>query len=123
MANPINLFSHANELFIFINDFTDKSCHLDLGNCRSSLSALVPWTLLTKIRVVDHRYVITAAELEAILRMAYNVHTLQIDSNVLFDAIFSNIDNLGIRINEQVSSIIQKKNKMSLLLGYLKILF
>lgn len=49
LVNPINLFSHASELFI--NGFTGKNCHLDLGNCRSSLSTLVPWTLLTKIRV------------------------------------------------------------------------
>ncbi|CAF4540043.1 unnamed protein product [Rotaria sp. Silwood2] len=104
LVNPINLFSRTNELFI--NGFTGKSCHLDLGNCRSSISALVPWTLLTKIRVDDGN-VISAAELEAILRMAYHVHTLQIDdSDGLSGAIFCNTDNLGTRVNEQIRSFI-----------------
>jgi hypothetical protein len=106
LVNPINLFSHANQLFI--NGFTGNSCHLDLGNSKSYISALVPWTQLTKIRV-DIGNVISAFELEAILRMAYNVHTLQIDdSDILSGALFSDTDNLGTRVNEQVRNFIQK---------------
>jgi len=102
------LFSHANELSI--NDFTGKSYHLDLSNCRSSISALVLWKLLTKVRV-DEGNVISAAELEAILRMAYNIHTLQIDDYEIFPgAIFHTIDYLETRISEQVGSFIQKRS-------------
>ena len=107
LVNPINLFSHANELFI--NGFTGKSCHLDLSNSKSYISTLVPWTQLRKIRV-DAGNVIKASELEAILRMVYNVHTLQIDdSDILPEAIFCDNDNLGTRINERVSSFIEKR--------------
>ncbi len=91
--NAIDLFSHANELVVI--DFKNKTCLPDLGNCKTSISSLVPWSLLTKISITRCR-VITAAELEPILRMACNVHTLRIYRNepISIRTVLSIYDNL-----------------------------
>jgi hypothetical protein len=67
--------------------------------------------LLKKISIDDDA-IISAAELKAILQMAYNVDTLQISHNegILNDAIFRDTDSIGARVNRQVSiSILQEK--------------
>ncbi|CAF4846487.1 unnamed protein product [Rotaria sp. Silwood1] len=76
-----------------------------LGNCKSSISSLVPWSLLTKISITDCN-VITAAKLEPILRMAYNVHALRIYENrrISPSAVLRIYDNLGTRASEQIQS-------------------
>src|SRR5271154_208756 len=82
----VDLFPRANELFLY--GYKKKNRLSELGNCRSSISSLVPWSLLTKISI-DEGDVVTVAGLESILRMAYNVHTLEIydDSETLPRAI------------------------------------
>ncbi|CAF1491312.1 unnamed protein product [Rotaria sp. Silwood1] len=67
---------------------------------------IVPWSLLTKISI-DEGDVVTTGELESILRMAYNVHTLVIrdDRGVFSHAILHNIDNLGTRVNQQIQTL------------------
>ncbi|CAF1314619.1 unnamed protein product [Rotaria sordida] len=102
--NAIDLFSRANELVL---SGYKKTNHLsDLGNCRSFISSLVPWSLLTKISV-DGGEVITSVRLESILCLAYNVHTLQIhdDRGILPRAILLNTDNLGTRVYYQIKSL------------------
>ncbi|CAF4965341.1 unnamed protein product [Rotaria sp. Silwood1] len=66
----------------------------------------IPWSLLTKISI-DEGDVVTTGELESILRMAYNVHTLVIrdDRGVFSHAILHNIDNLGTRVNQQIQTL------------------
>ncbi|CAF4189589.1 unnamed protein product [Rotaria sp. Silwood2] len=102
--NTIDLFSCANELVL--SGYKKINRLADLGNCRSSISSLVPWSLLTKISV-DRGDVITSVRLESILRLAYNVHTLQIydDIGVLPRAILLNTDNLGTRVYYQIKSL------------------
>jgi hypothetical protein len=106
-VNAVDLFPRANELFV--DGFIGNNYVSDLSNGGSSISSLVPWSLLTKISI-DGTYHIKAAEVEAILRMAYNVHTLQTcdDDGSLSHAILHNIDNLGTRANGQVSISILK---------------
>ncbi|CAF5099808.1 unnamed protein product, partial [Rotaria socialis] len=60
------------------------------------------WSLLRKTSI-DEGDVVTTAELESILRMAYNVHTLEVleDSEFFAHAILHNIDNLGTLVNQQ----------------------
>jgi hypothetical protein len=71
---------------------------------------MIPWSLLTKI-TIDEGNVVTAGVLESILRMAYNVHTLEIhdDRESLPRAILRNTDNLGTHINEQVRIFLLKQ--------------
>ncbi|CAF4144115.1 unnamed protein product [Rotaria sp. Silwood2] len=99
--NAVHLFPRANELFLI--DYRKETCVSELGNFRSSISSLVPWSLLTKISI-DEGDVVTTAELESILRMAYNVHTLDIceESGNFSHAILYNIDNLGTRVNQEI---------------------
>ncbi|CAF4441626.1 unnamed protein product [Rotaria sp. Silwood2] len=101
--NAVDLFPHANQLAI--TDFRNKYCLSDLGNCKSSISSLVPWSLLTKISITDCN-VITAAKLQPILRMAYNVHTLRIYENrrISPSAVLRIYGNLGTRASEQIQS-------------------
>jgi len=108
-VDAVGLFPRVNELFI--NGFNSKSCLSDLDNCRDSISPHIPWSLLKKISIDDDA-IISAAELKAILQMAYNVDTLQISHNegILNDAIFRDTDGIGARVNRQVSiSILQEK--------------
>ncbi len=99
-------------LLIYGIHFTsyDKSCLSGLGKCNSSISSFVPWSLLARIST-DKGDVVTAAQLKAILRMAYNAHTLIISdrNDILSRAMFLNTD-LGTPLSEQVSvSILKKK--------------
>ena len=107
--NTVDLFPHANELFL--TDYRKENCILEFDNLRSSISSLVPWSLLTKISI-NEGDVVTTAELESILRMAYNVHTLDIGENIgiFSDAILHNIDNLGTRVHQQVRVSILQEN-------------
>ncbi|UJR07375.1 hypothetical protein I4U23_011661 [Adineta vaga] len=102
--NAFELFSHANELVI--SDYGNKVCLSNIRNCKSSISLLIPWSLLTIISITNCD-VITADELEPILRMAYNVHTLRIYKNrrISSSAIMRIYDNLESRASEQIESI------------------
>jgi hypothetical protein len=107
--NAADLFPRANELFL--TDYRKENCILDLDNLRSSISSLVPWSLLTKLSI-NEGDIVTTAELESILRMAYNVHTLDIGEHIgiYSHAILHNIDNLETRVHQQVRvSILQEK--------------
>ncbi|CAF3816914.1 unnamed protein product [Rotaria sp. Silwood1] len=101
--DPTGLFPRANELLI--EGLNGGSSHHELSKSRKPTSSFVPWSLLTKI-VIDGSYFISAAELEAILRMSYNVHTLQIkeDNGSLCRAILFDTANLATRINQQIKS-------------------
>ncbi|CAF2993278.1 unnamed protein product [Rotaria sp. Silwood2] len=102
--HAVDLFPRANELFL--HGYRNENCVLELGNITSSISSLVPWSLLTKISI-DNSDVVTIAELESILRMASNVHTLQVWENtgIFRHAIIHNINNLGTLINQQVQTL------------------
>ncbi|CAF0934769.1 unnamed protein product [Rotaria sp. Silwood1] len=102
-VNPVDLFPRADTLSL--RGYKKINRVRDLGNCRSSISSLVPWSLLTNISI-NHSYVLTPATLESILRMAYNVHILEIfdDSGILFRPILNN-HNLTTLINQQIESL------------------
>ena len=104
----VNLFSCATELFL--NYYKRKSCLSDLYNCKNSILSMASWSLLIKISI-DESDVVTAAELEVILRMAYNMHILNIDddSDILICTISYNHDNLRTHVNQQVKIYIKKK--------------
>ncbi|CAF3430769.1 unnamed protein product [Rotaria sp. Silwood2] len=103
--NAIDMFPRANELFL--TGYRKETCISELGNFRSSISSLVPWPLLTKISI-DEGDIVTTTELESILRMAYNVHTLDIweDNGIFSHAILHNLDNLGTRVNQQIKTLV-----------------
>ncbi|CAF1213477.1 unnamed protein product [Adineta steineri] len=103
--NEVDLFPYADELFL--EGYYDKDCFFELNNCKSSISLLVPWPLLTKISF-DEGVVVSVHELELILRKAYNVRTLHIYSGNenLSRSILRNTDGVGTRINEQIESFI-----------------
>ncbi|CAF3183626.1 unnamed protein product, partial [Rotaria sp. Silwood2] len=84
--NATDMFPRANELFL--TDYREET---------------FPWPLLTKISN-DEGAIVTTTELESILLMAYNVHTLDIweDKGINSSAILHNIDNLGTRIKTLV---------------------
>jgi hypothetical protein len=65
---------------------------------------MVPWSLLTKISIYGTDF-IKSSLLEAILKMAFNVRILEIsdDTGRLPSMILRNKNNLGDRINKQVS--------------------
>ncbi|CAF1059356.1 unnamed protein product [Rotaria sp. Silwood1] len=67
---------------------------------------LFHWPLL-KIIIIYHSYSVSAAQLEAILRLAYNVNTLKLndDEDNLTQMIFCNTDQLGIGVNQQIRSL------------------
>ena len=100
-TNAVDLFPRANELVLIPSK--DKSSFPNLGYFKSPIPSLVPWSLLTKISI-EQGDVVPAAELEAILRMAYNVRALDLDilSSILLRRILRNHDNLGTRVNQQV---------------------
>ncbi|CAM2700788.1 unnamed protein product [Rotaria socialis] len=100
--NPVDLFPRADTLSL--RGYKKISCVRDLGNCRSSISSLVPWPSITNISI-NHSNVLTAATLESILRMAYNVHTLDLfdDRGMLLRPILNN-HNLATLINQQIKS-------------------
>jgi hypothetical protein len=101
-VSGVKLFSHANELSIEVCE--KKSCISDLINCRSSMSLLVPWLLLTKISIENFN-TISAAQLASLLQLAYNIQTLEIfdEDGALTHALLHNEDNLGTIVNRQVS--------------------
>ncbi|CAF4498723.1 unnamed protein product, partial [Rotaria sp. Silwood2] len=78
----------------------------DLGKSGCSISSLVPWSLLTHIQI-NQSDVITQHTLQSLLRLAYNVHTLEIidDRGILLRTILYNKDNFGTRINQQIKSL------------------
>jgi hypothetical protein len=108
-----HLFPRANELYL--TGHRKETCISELSNFRSSVSSFVPWSLLRKISI-DEGDIVTTAELESILRMACNVHTLEIreDEGIFPHAILHNIDNLGTRVNEQVRVSIRQENFLCL---------
>ncbi|CAF1385267.1 unnamed protein product [Adineta ricciae] len=103
-TNAMNLFPRINTLSLF--GYKKMKYIRDLGNIRSSISSLVPWTLFTHIEINDSD-VITHHTLRSILEMAYNVHTLDIfdDRGVFFRTILHNKDSFGRRINQQIKSL------------------
>jgi hypothetical protein len=98
--DPVKLFPRADTLFL--QGHRRINCVRDLGNYRSSISSLVPWSLLTKISI-NYSNVLTSTTLESILRMAYNVHTLDLfdDRGILLWSILNN-HNLISLMNQQV---------------------
>ncbi|CAF3359636.1 unnamed protein product, partial [Rotaria sp. Silwood2] len=84
--NATDMFPRANELFL--TDYREET---------------FPWPLLKKISN-DESDIVTTTELESILLMAYNVHTLDIweDNGINSSAILHNIDNVGTRIKTLV---------------------
>ncbi|CAF0994060.1 unnamed protein product [Rotaria sordida] len=103
-VNGVKLFPYANELFIEVCE--RESRLIDLSNCRSSISLLVPWSSLKKISI-ENNSTISPAQLASILKSAYNIHTLEIndeDSN-LVHALLNNEDNLGTIVNRQIQSL------------------
>ncbi|CAF1128943.1 unnamed protein product [Adineta steineri] len=103
--NEVDLFPYADELFL--QGYYDKDCFFELNNCKSPISLLVPWPLLTKISF-DEGVVVSVHVLELILRKAYNVRTLHIyyGNENLSRSILRNIDGVGTHINEQIESFI-----------------
>ncbi|CAF4005015.1 unnamed protein product [Rotaria sp. Silwood1] len=99
--HAVDLFPRANELVL--HGYRNENCVLELGNVTSSISSLVPWSLLRKISI-DNSDVVTTAELESILRIAYNVHSLHIWENTgnFRQAVLRNINNLGTLVNKQI---------------------
>jgi hypothetical protein len=70
----MNLFPHPNELLI---PYYETTGHLSILIDRTnSMSFLVPWSLLTKISIT-YNITVIVDQLEAILRSANNVHTLE----------------------------------------------
>jgi len=67
------------------------------------MSLFIPWSLITKISINSNS--IGAAELEVVLQLAYNVHTLELidEGGILSPAILYNKDNLGTILNLKVS--------------------
>ncbi|CAF1455343.1 unnamed protein product [Rotaria sp. Silwood1] len=97
--NPVDLFPRADTLSL--RGSKRNNCLRELGKCRSSISSLVPWSSITNISI-NHSNVLTPAIFESILRMAYNVHKLNLfdDRGILLRPILNN-HNLGILINQQ----------------------
>ena len=107
--NPKKLFPQANELFLCAHKKRNRLS--ELVNPINSIPSIVPWSLLTKISI-DIGDVVTVSTLESILRMAYNVHTLEIldERGGLPRAILRNIDNLGTRVCQQVKLLFKTSN-------------
>ncbi|CAF3420010.1 unnamed protein product [Rotaria sp. Silwood2] len=99
------LFLRSDELYIS-GDHQCNECFTELGNCGSSLSSLVPRSLLKQI-TIDWSYSVNAAQLEAILRLAYNVDALVLidDIGLLTRMILHNTDQVGIHVNQQIRSL------------------
>ncbi|UJR32550.1 hypothetical protein I4U23_020012 [Adineta vaga] len=102
LINSENLFPRAET--IFLQGHKKVNSLRNLGSCRSSLSSLVPWSLLTNIEI-NHSNVLTSSILESKLRMANNVHTLELfdDCGILLQSILRN-HNLTSLINQQIKS-------------------
>ncbi|CAF1557658.1 unnamed protein product [Rotaria sordida] len=100
--NPLNLFPRADTLSL--RGYKRNISVREFSNCRSSISSLVPWSSITNISI-NHSNVLTRATLESILRMAYNVHTLDLfdDGGILLRPILNNY-NLTTLINQQIKS-------------------
>ncbi|CAF1406593.1 unnamed protein product [Rotaria sordida] len=102
LINPVDLFPRADTLSL--RGYKKTNRVRDLGNFRSSISSLVPWSLLTNLSI-NHSDVLTPATFESILRMAYNVDTLELfdDRGILLRPILNN-HNLVTLINQQIKS-------------------
>lgn len=103
-----NLFPRANTLSLC--GYKKINCVRDLSKSGCSISSLVPWSLLTHIQI-NSSDVITQHTLQSLLRLAYNVHTLEIndDRGILLRTILYNKDNFGIHISQQVRNSILKE--------------
>ena len=64
--NSVDLFPGADTLSL--RGYKHINRVRDLSNCRSSISSLVPRSLLTNISI-NHSYVLTPATLQSILQM------------------------------------------------------
>ena len=109
--NPVNLFPCANELLL--SGHKKRNRLSELVNPTNSVSSMVPWSLLRKI-TMDIGDVVTVSTLESILRMASNVHTLEIrdERGGLPRAILRNFHHVGTRVCQQVKvSFFSKKEK------------
>ncbi|CAF3505339.1 unnamed protein product [Adineta steineri] len=102
--NSSKLFRHFQEFHL--DEFMYNSCFSDLTDCTSLASSMIPWSLLTKISICGTDF-IKSSLLEAILKTAFNVRTLEIsdDTGRLPCMILRNKNNLGNRINEQIQSL------------------
>ncbi|CAF0940536.1 unnamed protein product [Rotaria sordida] len=102
LINPVDLFPRADTLSL--RGYKKTNRVRDLGNFKSSISSLVPWSLLTNLSI-NHSDVLTPATFESILRMAYNVDTLELfdDRGILLRPILNN-HNLVTLINQQIKS-------------------
>ncbi len=100
-----NLFTRANTLSL--RGYKKINHIRDLGKSGCSISSLVPWSLLIHIEIT-HSDVITQHTLQSLLRIAYNVYTLEIidDRGILLRTILHNKENFGTRINQQVRNSI-----------------
>ncbi|CAF2142199.1 unnamed protein product [Rotaria magnacalcarata] len=101
--NAVDLFPRVNELVLISS--RDKSSFPNLAYFKSSIPSLVPLSLLPKISIeLDG---VSAAELEAILQMIYNVRALDLGilSGILLHRILRNHGNLGTRVNQHIQSL------------------
>lgn len=96
----MDLFPRANTLSL--EGYKKVKSVRNLANCSSSMSSLVPWSLLTTISI-NHGNAVTSSMLESILHMAYNAHTLDLfdDRGILLRSIL-NYHHLTNLINQQV---------------------
>ncbi|CAF2091641.1 unnamed protein product [Rotaria magnacalcarata] len=60
-VNPVNLFPQADTLSL--RGYKKIDCVRDLGNCRSSISSLISWSLLINISI-NHSYVLISANIK-----------------------------------------------------------
>ena len=102
MMNSLNFFRYVQEFYLdggLYNNYLS-----DLTNRTSLAFSMVPWSSLTKISICGTDF-IKSSLLEAILKMAFNVRALDIsdDTGRLPSMILHNKNNLGDRINKQVS--------------------
>ena len=96
----MKLFPHTSELFLVDNVSNDHLSHLI--DPESSMSLRVPWSLLTKISI-SAGTVVSAEQLEGILRLANRVHTLLLDGTGEFTrAILRRNQHLCAFLNRQV---------------------
>jgi hypothetical protein len=102
--NRTNLFPHINELLI--DRPASRLSYFD--DCRSSMSRLIPWSLLTKI-TINGGGIMNATQLGSILRLADHVHTLELSdmTGILPHAILYNKKNLSSIINLRVKILIK----------------
>lgn len=96
-----DLFPYINELILHRDE--TESCLSSLGDCKSSLSIFVPWSLLTTITIHEGN-IINAAQLKSIIQLADHVHTLALtdETGILTRDILQNKDNVATILNQTV---------------------